>query len=64
MQVAKISAELAQELTGKEMVENWYFNPVQDGNGDWIVSLIEAEHLLPNQYVLIDYVPLKNGEIN
>jgi len=46
MIVAKISAEKAEELKGQEFEYSNLFNPVQDINDNWIVSLVEAQHLL------------------
>lgn len=57
MQVAKISAEKAQSLVGVYYTPSMIFNPVQDGNGDWIISLQEAETLDPSEYEIIEWVP-------
>jgi hypothetical protein len=43
MKVALLTPEQAEQLRGKEVAANIYFNPVQDGNGDWIISLEEVE---------------------
>lgn len=62
MIVAKISKELAIEL--KERVFNiaQRYNPVRDGNGNWIISEFEAKTLSEKEYELIEYVPIKEEE--
>lgn len=58
MKVAKITAQLADRIKGKEYAPNMLFNPVQDKNDDWIVSLTCAEQSLqPDQYEIIDFEP-------
>lgn len=57
MKVAKISAEKALSLIKVYYTPGGYYNPVQDGNGDWIISLQEAETLDPSEYEVIEWVP-------
>jgi uncharacterized membrane protein len=59
MLVAKITAEKAQELTGKEFQQNWFFNPIEMNPGYWIVSLVEAQYLKLGDFEVVDlYHPL------
>lgn len=56
MEVAKITEQLASEINGTDIGNsvNWKFNPVQDCNGNWIISLPEAvSGLQENQYDII-----------
>ncbi len=60
MEVAKITGELAQQIAGIfiESSVNWNFNPVQDCNGNWIISLPEATSALQEgQYEIISWSP-------
>jgi hypothetical protein len=43
MIVAKITQEQAEELKGVQFVQDNYFNPIEDANGNWIISLEEVE---------------------
>jgi len=40
-----ISEEMANDIRGNEFVAGCKFNPVQDDDGRWFVSEIEAKHL-------------------
>lgn len=60
MGVARILEALASILSGTEYKDGFFFNPVQDGNGDWIISLQEATFLSEEDYEIIDYVEQTN----
>lgn len=45
MIVAQITQEQAENLQGKEFAGGNIFNPIQDKNGNWIVSLTELQYL-------------------
>jgi len=56
MKVAKISALLAIEITGDTVpgqVRKFY--PIQDADGNWVISLLEAAGLEPGQWEEIDW---------
>jgi hypothetical protein len=57
MQVAKISAEKAQEIRGMYYDSAGKINPVQDYYGNWIITLEEAVVLDPSDYEVIEWVP-------
>lgn len=60
MEVAKITEQLAQEIKETSIGNsvNWNFNPVQDCNGNWIISLPEATSALQEgQYEIIPWCP-------
>jgi len=61
MIVAKISPQQAEELTGTEFLVDNYFNPVQDIEGNWIISLQELVYCdinFANTVDLIEYKPI------
>lgn len=43
MTVALLTEEQAESLQGVEVVPSNLFNPIQDKNGNWIISLEEVE---------------------
>jgi hypothetical protein len=43
IQVALLTEQQADSLRGVEVVPDNYFNPIQDANGNWIISLEEVE---------------------
>jgi hypothetical protein len=60
-QVYQLTTEQADSLIGVEFVPDNYFNPIQDADGNWIISIEEVNQcsiewvklLLP-----IDYNPV------
>ena len=62
MIVAKITQKQADELKGKEFVQDNYFNPIQDVNGNWIISLQELVYCnvdFANSVELIKFEPVE-----
>ena len=59
MLVAKITAEKANELVGQEYQSGAKFSPVQDNNGNWIASLVEAQYLGINDIEVIEFEPVE-----
>jgi hypothetical protein len=43
MTVAQLTPEQAEQLTGLEFAPDNFFNPIQDADGNWIISLEEVE---------------------
>lgn len=62
MLVAKITAEKASELIGQEYQSGAKFSPVQDGSGNWIVSLVEAQYLGIDDIEVIEFEPIEIDE--
>ena len=64
MIVGLLTIEQKDELVGVEVQYDWYFNPVEDGNGDWIISTQEIDNntnpdvMWVKDLPLIEYVPL------
>jgi hypothetical protein len=69
MIVAKITQKQADELKGKEFVQDNYFNPIEDANGNWIISIEEIENNVnPNfewlqDLEMIIFVPKENTDL-
>ena len=42
-QVAKISEEEKDKLIGRQFMTDVYFNPIQDLNGNWVISSEEID---------------------
>ena len=68
MIVGLLTIEQKDELVGVEVQYDWYFNPVEDGNGDWIISTQEIDNntnpdvMWLKDLPLIEYVPLPPSE--
>lgn len=43
MTVALLTFEQAEQITGMEFAPDNYFNPIQDVDGNWIISVEEVE---------------------
>ena len=62
MIVAKITPQQAESLKGTEFVTDNYFNPIQDNNGNWIISLQELVYCsveFANSVELINFEPIE-----
>lgn len=59
MIVAKLNIDHTT-LIGKSFEIGSYFNPIQDTDGNWIVSVEESEHLNENEFELIEYKPIED----
>ena len=64
MIVHLLTEQEAQSLIGVEFIPDNYFNPIQDADSNWIISIEEVQQcsidwikLLP----LITYKPIENG---
>lgn len=60
MKIAQLTPEQAEQLKGVEFTKDSFFNPIQDLNDVWIISLEEQEQC-DIQWVkdlpLIEYLP-------
>jgi hypothetical protein len=62
MIVAKITPKQADELKGVQFVPDNYFNPIEDKNGNWVISLQELVYCsveFANSVELIEYEPIE-----
>ena len=44
MIVARLTIEQKDQLVGKEYTTDCFFNPIQDGESEWIISREEVDH--------------------
>lgn len=63
MKVAILTAEQKEMLIGQQFAIDSFFNPIQDINDNWVISLTEINDCTNINYIwvqeltLIDYVP-------
>lgn len=60
MNVAKITQEKAEELQGQEYQDGLKFNPIQDKNGDFVISLVEAQFIPIADFEVVEYEPIES----
>jgi hypothetical protein len=66
--VALLTVTQKDELVGQLYAPDSYFNPIQDGNGNWIISTQEQEFCVVEKFYwikdlpLIPYVPVPSPE--
>jgi hypothetical protein len=53
MKVALLTTQQKDELVGQSLQHDWYFNPVQDADGNWIIS---TEEIDANQNSSFDWI--------
>jgi hypothetical protein len=59
--VGLLTEEQKNQLVGQQFSPDCYFNPIKDGNNNWIISIeeIEASDILwLKQIEFIEYVPI------
>jgi hypothetical protein len=62
-QVGLLTPEQKDEIFGQLYTDNSYFNPIQDFNDNWIISIEEMEFCTVEQFAwvkeltLIEYIP-------
>jgi hypothetical protein len=64
--VAQLTIEQKDELVGQLYAPDSYFNPIQDINGTWIISVEEVEQCSiqwVKELPLIEFVPVPNPPI-
>ena len=64
--VAQLTIEQKDELVGQLYAPDSYFNPIQDINGTWIISVEEVEQCSiqwVKELTLIEYLPVPNPPI-
>jgi len=61
IQVALLTQQQAEQLKGVEVVKDNFFNPIQDRNGNWIISIEEVNQCnieWVKSLTLIPYEPI------
>ncbi len=62
MTVALLTTQQAEQLKGIEVVESNFFNPIQDAQGRWIISIEEVDQCSIDwvkELPLIEYEPIQ-----
>lgn len=63
MIVGLLTIEQKEQLVDQELQHDWYFNPVQDANNDWIITTVEMysctnpDFMWVKDLPLIEYIP-------
>jgi uncharacterized protein (UPF0262 family) len=66
IQVYQLTEEQAQSLIGVDFVEDNYFNPIQDADGNYVISIEEVEQTSiewVKSLPLIEYKPIITPEL-
>jgi hypothetical protein len=58
MQVGLLTIEQKTEIAGKYFSEDQFFNPVQDSNGNWIITTTEMYECINPEYLWVKELPL------
>ena len=45
-------------LVGQEIVLDWYYNPLQDINGDWYVGEVEVNVTVKTEFMFLKSLPI------
>ena len=59
MQVYKLTKEQADQLIGEEFIPDCYYYPIQDKNGNWIITENEQKQINPKFIWLQDLVVIE-----
>lgn len=57
MIVHKLTTEQANTLRGKEYVKDVRFNPIQDADGNWFISVEEVEQCNTEEFSWVKDLP-------
>ena len=63
MQVYKLTEQQKDLLIGQMYVVDVYFNPIQDINGNWIISQTEVTNCTNEQFMWVKDLELINYEL-
>jgi hypothetical protein len=58
MQVGLLTIKQKNEIEGKEFAPDSYFNPIQDLNNNWVISIQEMEQATIPPYDWVHELPL------
>jgi hypothetical protein len=56
--VGLLTIQQKDKLLGVEYIPDVYYNPVQDGNGDWIISMEEIDNTTDYEFLWVQELPL------
>jgi hypothetical protein len=58
MEVGLLTLEQKEELVGQKFAPDSYFNPIQDTNNDWIISIEEINQCINPEFQWVKDLPL------
>ena len=58
MTVALLTEQQKDSLVGVEYAPDSFFNPIQDANGNWIISLEEVQQCVNTDFMWVKELPL------
>jgi len=58
MKVGLLTTEQGTELKNKLFDEDSYFNPILDGNSNWVISTQEIDNCVNEDYLWVKELPL------
>ena len=58
IKVGLLTREQKNEIEGKEFAPNFFFNPIQDANDNWLISVQEMEQATLPPYEWVKELPL------
>lgn len=56
--VGLLTIQQKEEIQGQEYCADSYFNPIQDLNDNWIISIEEMEYCTNQQFIWVKELPL------
>ena len=62
MEMYKLNIEQKELITGKEYTNDSHFNPIQDVNLDWFISVEEVEQCTNPEFSFVKKLPLTEYE--
>jgi hypothetical protein len=54
MKVGLLNTKQKKAIDGKEFAPDSYFNPIQDINGNWVISLQEIEQCKVEEFIWLN----------
>jgi hypothetical protein len=58
MIVGLLTIEQKDQLVGVELQHDWYFNPVQDADNNWIITTVEMDNNTNPDVMWVKDLPL------
>lgn len=58
IQVALLTIEQKDSLVGQLYAPDSYFNPIQDSQGNWIISVEEVDNCVNSLFLWVKELPL------
>jgi len=62
MEVGLLTEQQKDEIVGKMFAPDSYFNPIQDKNDNWIISIEEMNQCVNPSYLWVKSLPLIEHE--